>query len=104
MILYILHKENKAPYPHFFDNLDNEKNRDALSSTEEPPSLVDKRKVCHKLPERNMERRVEEWTDTQRLYVERDFSIYLSRNWFYRCIQRKTIWSVSNHFKVIQTS
>ena len=42
--MYILCKENKAPYPHFFDNLDNEKNRDALSSTEEPPSLVDKRK------------------------------------------------------------
>lgn len=70
MILYILRKENKAPYPHFFDNLDNEKNREALSSTEEPPSLVDKRKVCHKLSERNMERWVEEWTDKDSTWKE----------------------------------
>ena len=42
-----------------------------MSSTEEPPSLVDKRKVCHiKLSERNMERRVEEWTDKHSKWKE----------------------------------
>ena len=98
MILYILCKEKKAPYPHFFDNLDNGKNRDALSSTEEPPSLVDKRKVCHKLSERNMERRVEEWTDKDSMWKE--ISAFICPEiGFYRCLQRKTIWSVSNHLR-----